>query len=108
MKKIKRIRIFHFAQFQALLTGLLGLLCGILYSFGGLLIDILVSLGWLSPEAMETPGLSYGTFLAFGALFAMPLIFAVVGFVGGIVEAILFNLFAKWFGRFKLNFEQEN
>jgi len=45
---------------------LLGLLAGILYSFGGLIIDILVSFGWITSS--ETPGLSYGTVFAFGAL----------------------------------------
>ena len=45
MEKLKKIKIFPFAKFQALLLALLGLLAGIYYSFGGLLVDGLVSLG---------------------------------------------------------------
>ena len=98
MTKLKRIHILSFAKFQAIAVGLIGLLCGILYSFGGLFIDAMVTLGWLSPEAMETPGLSYGTVLAFGALIGMPLIGAAIGFAAGLLEAPLYNLFARRFG----------
>lgn len=104
MEKIKRIGVFSFAQFQMLLGCLIGLVLGILYSFGGLIIDILVSCDILSATSMETPGLSYGTVLAFGALIGMPAIFAVVGLFLGILEAILYNLFARWFGGIKLDF----
>jgi hypothetical protein len=105
MNKIKKIGVFSFARFQAILAGLIGLVCGILYSFGGLIIDVLVSLEMLSPVTMETPGLSSGTVLAFGALIGMPVIFMVAGFILGIMEAILYNLFAKWSGGLKIDLE---
>ena len=105
MKKIRRLKVFPFALFQAVLVGLIGVICGILYAFGGLLMDTLVSLNIFSPESMSTPGLSYGTLMAFGALAAMPVIGAFIGFLTGIVEALLYNLFARWFGGLKINFE---
>ena len=92
------------AKFQFVIFGIVGLFCGIVYSFGGLLIDILVSLNWLSSEVMETPGLSYGTALAFGALIGMPIIFALAGFVLGIIEGIVYNLFSKWLFGIKIEF----
>ena len=105
-KSLKTINIFALAKFQAILGMLIGLLCGVLYSFGGLIIDILVSLNMLSAEAMSTPGLSFGTILAFGALFIMPIIGTIAGFVLGIIAGVLFNLFAKLFVRVNLNFEK--
>jgi len=105
MEKLQRIRIFALAIFQAILSSFLGLLAGILYSFGGLIIDTLVSIGWITSS--ETPGLSFGTFLAFGALIGMPVIFAIGGFLAGIVEAILYNLFAKKFGGLNINFNKK-
>ena len=96
MGKLQRIRIFAFAKFQAMLLALVGLFAGILYSFGGLIIDVLVSTGWITSS--ETPGLSYGTLLAFGAIIGMPIISGVAGFITGICEAGLYNLFAKQFG----------
>ena len=105
MGKLQKIRILSFAKFQAILMALLGLLAGILYSFGGLIVDILVSFGWITSS--ETIGLSYGTVLAFGALIGMPFIFALLGFLLGFFEAILYNLFTNWFGGLKIDFEQK-
>ena len=102
--KYRKINIFSFAKFQAILFAIGGLIAGILYSFGGLIIDAMVSIGWITSQ--ETPGLSYGTILAFGALVGMPLIFATFGFIFGVAEAILFNLFARWLGKISINFEK--
>ena len=96
--KIKKLQIVPFAIFQMVIFGLLGLLCGVFYAFGGLIIDIMVSLDWLSPEKMETPGLSYGTFLAFGALLGMPLIGLVFGFFTGLITGVLYNFLARKIG----------
>ncbi len=104
MANPQRARPLTFAVFQAILLTPLGLLAGILYSFGGFGIDTLVSLGWI--ETMETPGLSSGTLLAFLALIAMPAITAVVGFAVGLVEALLYNLFGRWIGDLDTGFEK--
>ena len=62
---------------------------GVLYALGGFFIDLLVSLDLLAAAQMETPGLSYGTILAFGALVGMPLIGAGFGlFIGFVVDFI--------------------
>ena len=86
------------------MASIIGLLCGILYSFGGLIIDALVSMGWITFPS--TPGLSFGTVLAFGALIGMPIIFAALGFAIGLVEAFLYNILARCFGGMDLDFEQ--
>lgn len=96
--KVSTLGILSFAKLQTLILGFVGLLAGLLYSFGGLLIDALVTLDILSPEKISTPGLSVGTILAFGALVGMPVIFGGVGFVFGLIEATLFNLISTWFG----------
>ena len=91
--KLKKIKILETAKLNGILGGLAGLVAGILYSFGGLVIDALVTLQVITTQ--ETPGLSYGTVLAFGALIGMPLIFAFCGFVFTIVGAYFYNLIAK-------------
>lgn len=91
-RRIKRFKPFSLARFQAILGACLGLGAGILYSFGGLIYDLL------------TIGLNRGTALAFLALIGMPVGFAAGGFVLGIVEAILFNIFSKWFGGMEIDF----
>ncbi len=106
MKVRSTLRYIVFAQFQAFLLALIGLLAGIIYSFGGLIIDTLVSLGWISSN--ETPGLSYGTILAFGALIGMPVIFAIAGFIAGILEAGVYNLFSRLFGGIHFDLSNKN
>ena len=103
---LKKIKILTLAKLQAIIFGLIGLVAGTLYSFGGLIIDTLVSIGWLSGVTFETPGLSYGTVLAFGALVGMPAIFATFGLASGIIGAILFKLLPKWIGGIKVDLEE--
>ncbi len=102
MAKLNKIRVIKFAKFQSFLLALLGFLAGFLYSFGGLIIDTLVSIDLITSN--ETPGLSYGTILAFGALIGMPMIFAIFGFLLGFIEAALYNLFVKFFEANKIDF----
>ena len=90
MAKVRKIKVLSFAKFQTVLGALIGLIAGILYSFGGFIIDVLVTIGWVVTS--ETPGLSYGTVFAFGALIGMPLIGAIIGFIVGLIGTLLYNL----------------
>jgi len=92
MSKKKKLGIFSFAKFQAILFALLGLLAGIIYSFGGLVYDLL------------TIGLNWGTALAFMALIGVPVLFAIVGLLAGIIEAFLYNLVVRRFDGIELSF----
>ena len=103
MANVKKLGVFSFAKFQGLILALFGLIAGIAYSFGGLIVDSLVSLGWVTSP--ETPGLSYGTILAFGALLGMPVLFAAFGFLAGVIEALVYNLYARRFGGIDLEIE---
>ena len=100
---VRHISVLSMAKVHALAMGFLGLLAGIIYSFGGLLIDAGVTVDWITSN--DTPGLSMGTALAFGALIGMPIIFATFGFVVGAVTAILFNCISHWFGGINMHFK---
>lgn len=93
MAKLEQLKVFQFAKFQAFLSGLLGLLAGILYSVGGLIHDLIT-----------TGSVNHGTALAFMALVGMPVIFATVGFFVGMIEAVLYNLFAQRFDGIEQDF----
>jgi len=93
MKKVVHIGVFSFAKFQVILGIIIGSIFGVLYAFGGLGIDVLVSLGWINSK--ETAGLSYGTLLAFGALIGMPIIGLIAGVLKGVIEAVLYNFLSK-------------
>jgi len=55
----------------------LGLACGVLYSVGGLIVD------------MRTTGLNRGTAMAFMALVGMPLVFGTFGMLLGALIALV-------------------
>ena len=95
MAKLKKIRIFSLAKLQSILFSYVGLLCGILYSFGGFIYDLAI-----------TGSLNLGTALAFFALIGMPLLFASLGFVAGLILAVLYNLFSGWFGGVDIDLAQ--
>ncbi len=106
MKKVNNLKAFPFLKFHTVIGGIVGLVLGILYSFGGLIVDALVSLDWITTP--ETPGLSFGTVLAFGALIGMPIIFAPAGLVVGLVELVVFKLFGRWLAWLDIDFEEKN
>jgi len=94
MAKINKLGVFSFAKFQAALFALLGLVAGIIYSFGGLVYDLL------------TIGLNWGTALAFLALIGMPVMFAIIGYSIGIIESLFYNLLVSRFYTIELKFEK--
>jgi len=96
MAETRTIGPFSLAKFQAVLFALLGLLAGLLYAFGGLIFDVLVSGGWMT--SLSTTGVGGGTALAFLAIIGMPLLGGACGFVVGIVEAALYNVSLRWWG----------
>lgn len=73
-----------------------GLVLGAIYSFGGLIIDSLVSMGYLSPAKMGTTGLSYGSILAFGALIGLPVIGGTIGAIIAAVSAMIRSVIQKF------------
>lgn len=105
MKKSKKINTVALLKFQTFMGSIFGLIMGILYAFGGLVVDILVSANWINHS--ETPGLSHGTILAFGALIGMPIIFASLGLIIGVFETIIFTTFSKKLNWLVINFEQK-
>lgn len=107
MARIKRIGMFSFVKLRVVFMAVIGLAAGIVYSFGGLLVDALVSIGWVSATAAATSGLSYGTLLAFGALIGMPIIAAVFGLVLGFFEVLIYKLIIHWCGGIDLHIEVE-
>ena len=102
IKRNKRFSLY--LKYHIVIWGIIGLGAGILYSFGGLVIDLMVSLNWI--ESFETPGLGYGTLLAFGALIGMPILFASFGLFIGLLEQFVSYTFSKWL--IKLNILPED
>ena len=104
MEVLNRIGVGSAARFSTAGGVVLGLIAGVIYSFGGAIIDTLVSAGWITSD--ETPGLSSGTALAFGALLGMPVIGGVAGLVTGVSGAWLYNSVASRVGGVKVDLQR--
>jgi len=94
MTKLKKIGVLSSSKLFAVLMGVIGLITGIIYSFGGAIYDVIT-----------TGSVNLGTALAFFALIGMPIIFALPGFIIGSIGAFLYNLVADWIGEIEMDFE---
>lgn len=95
MTKLKKVGVFFFAKLLGITAAAAGLVCGILYSFGGFFYELF------------TGTLNSGTALAFLALIGMPALFAACGFLAGLIGAPLYNLIARWSGGIDSGFKTE-
>jgi hypothetical protein len=75
-----------------------GVVLGVLY---GILSLIFVPFLLLAIVIGSKTGSPAPAFFGIGFAIVMPVIYAVVGFVGGIIAAALYNLIAKWTGGFE-------
>jgi len=94
MARLHKIGVLFLAKLQAVIMACVGLIAGILYSFGGAIFDVLT-----------TGSANLGTALAFLALIGMPVVFAIFGFLAGAVAAPMYNLIAGRFGGLEMDLE---
>jgi hypothetical protein len=89
-----------------------GKMLGALYACMGLILLPFFALaavaGAFAPSAQQSadappPALFAGIMFGFGIF--MPIIYGVMGFVGGIIAAALYNLFARWIGGIEVEVE---
>ncbi|MBW6442306.1 DUF3566 domain-containing protein [Patescibacteria group bacterium] len=108
MKKVKKIGVLSLGKFQAILGALVGLLLGIIYIIFFFLLSSGVSTALdSSSSTMNIAGLlNFGKGLAilFG-LIILPLIFAGINFVNGIISALVYNLIARLVGGIEMDLE---
>jgi hypothetical protein len=91
---VKRIAPLQLGKMSALLYGAMGLL----------FLPVFLIMAVASAAAPEAQQI--GIF-AFGAGFALlaPVMYAVMGFIVGVIGAALYNLFAKWVGGIEVEVE---
>lgn len=95
MIRVREAGALSFAKLFALAFGLLGILAGAMYSVGGAIYDL-----------VATRTVNWGTALAFLALIGMPLAFAIVGALVGMLSAPMFNIVARLMNGIELELEE--
>lgn len=80
---------------------------GVLYAFIGLFIGGLLTLfsvmGAALGGAMKQEGGGFGMLFGLGAIIIAPILYGVLGFIGGLIMAFLYNLVAKVVGGVELD-----
>jgi hypothetical protein len=104
---IRRFGIFSVAKMQSLVMFVIGLIVGVLYGLIFMLVGASLSAfgarGEVSP-ASGVPSIVVGVFLMIG----VPIIYAVLGFIGGAIGALVYNLAAGMIGGIKFDLEGVN
>lgn len=94
---LRRIGPFSCAKVSAVLYLIIGLIVGAIFS----LISLLVSSVGGESEISGMMGMLFGV----GSIIFFPIIYAIAGFIGGLIGAALYNLVAGMVGGFELDLE---
>ncbi len=96
--ELKRVGILSGAKVLGLLYAALGLIFGGIFSF--------VSV--LGAAAGSGRGGAGGLLFGVGAVIILPIFYGIVGFIGGALTAVLYNLIAHVAGGLELEFESRD
>ena len=94
MHQVRRIAVIKLAAFMAILYGVLGIPLAGLFMF----------MATLAPSGGPSP---MGAMLGLGAgmLVAVPIAYACLGFIGGLIIGGLYNVVAGWIGGIQIDIE---
>jgi len=94
MKEIKKLDIISCAKIHAVVLAIFGLIVGL---FIGAFSSLISS---FSDDADEV-GFKFKSFGLF-SIIIFPIIYAIAGFIGGLITGAIYNLVAGWVGGIKI------
>ncbi len=95
MVKIKRIGVLSMGKIYGMLCAIMGLIFGAIMT--------LVSLVGLAISSSSTG--MFGVLFGVGAIIFLPIVYGVMGFIMGLITALLYNLIASWVGGLEVETE---
>jgi len=101
--RIKKFGVLSVAKIQGLIGLVIGLIIGVIY---GLFIIAYSVFGgaMLGGDAGRALGGS-GVLVGIGLMIAMPILYGVIGFIGGAIGAVIYNIFARIVGGLEIEVE---
>lgn len=101
--RLKRVGVFSCGMIFGVLYGLLGLIFGGIFS---LLSLVMAGAGHqLGSQMGQGPNPMAGLIFGVGAIIILPFLYGILGFLGGILMAILYNIVAAMTGGIELTLE---
>lgn len=100
MKEIVKIEILSLGKVFAICFAIAGLLIGLFIGLIGASIGSIL----LAQSGFEWP---IGPVFGILAMFAFPILYGIMGFVAGILGAVIYNLVAKWVGGIEIELKDK-
>jgi len=97
---IERIGVMSCAKLMGVMYAGIGLVFGVLYGLVMMLFGGAMMAAGGADEAAMGGGMMVG--MGIGAMIAAPILYGILGFIGGILVAFFYNLAAKWAGGLEL------
>jgi hypothetical protein len=101
---IRRFNVFSVARMQGFLAFVIGLLIGVIYGFAFMIFGAAISS--LAPQGdSQTMGGVGAIVIGLAIMIAVPILYSIIGFIGGAIGALVYNLAAGVVGGLKFELE---
>jgi Transmembrane domain of unknown function (DUF3566) len=92
---LRRIEPLSAGKVVAMVDGFIGLIAGIIFALFALMG---MSIGAMAQSENSGMPAFFGAFFGVGAVIILPLLYACMGFIVGLISAAIYNLVAGWVG----------
>ena len=101
---IRRFNVFSVAKIQGFLAFVIGLLIGVIYGFAFMIFGAAISS--LAPQGdSQAMGGVGAIVIGLVIMIAVPILYGILGFIGGAIGALVYNLAAGVVGGLKFELE---
>ena len=101
---IRRFNVFSVAKIQGFLAFVIGLLIGVIYGFAFMIFGAAISS--LAPQGdSQAMGGVGAIVIGLVIMIAFPILYSIIGFIGGAIGALVYNLAAGVVGGLKFELE---
>jgi hypothetical protein len=87
-----------------------GRICAWIYAAFGLIVGFIMSIfalvGTVANFGSDGSGSVFGLIFGIGAVFILPIFYGIVGFLGGLISAGIYNLIARYSGGLEIELSQ--
>ena len=103
MLRITRVRAVSVAKIMGTIYALLGLLIGLAFAgFGAIAGTLAANIGADESQLLVISGMAVYSMVA---IVAMPIMYGIMGFIGGLIMGAFYNLVAGWVGGIEIETE---
>ena len=96
---IKRVGVLSFAKISGAIYAILGIIIGCLFALFSLMV------GAIGSAASGSNASPYGAFFGVGAIIIFPIMYGIIGFVGGAISCALYNWLAGMIGGVEIDLQ---